>query len=164
MSDGAPTIRPAARALIIDTNERLLLFHHHDTSLREPDLWVPPSGALAIGETYGQALQRELWEEIGLSDVRLGPWVWSRRHVFRMAGNLYDARERYYLVRVESLTVQPQNLDPIEELVMVEHRWWSIPEIQSASGSEVFVPRSLGELLAPIIAGDIPQTPLEVGE
>ena len=143
MYDDSPIIRPSARALIIDANDQLLLIRHRDTSLSEPDLWITPGGALHEGETFDQALRRELWEEIGLSDAQLGPWVWSRRHIWRWGDDLYDSHERYYLVRLESLTVQPQNLTSIEEAVMVEHRWWDISEIQLASCSEVFVPRCL---------------------
>ena len=161
--DGTPIIRPAARALIIDSSNCLLLFHNHDPTQEEPELWITPGGALEEGESFEQALRRELWEETGLASTEVGPWVWSRRHIWRWGTDLYDTRERFYLVRVDSLTLQLQYQTPLERQVMIEHRWWSIPEIQSAPDSEVFVPRRLGELLMPIIAGDLPKTPLEVG-
>ncbi len=42
-------------------------------------------------------------------------------------------------------------------------RWWSVEEIVAHTGYETFVPRDLGRLLVPILAGEIPAEPLEIG-
>lgn len=42
-------------------------------------------------------------------------------------------------------------------------RWWSLDEIVAHTGYETFVPRGLGRLLVPILAGEIPKEPLEIG-
>jgi hypothetical protein len=44
---------------------------------------------------------------------------------------------------------------------MVEHRLWSAAEI--AASREWFAPRYLAKLLTPIIAGDLPAEPIEIG-
>ncbi len=164
MSSGQeqPINRPSARALIIDARDRVLLFRIHDPATLETEFWITPGGGLEPDESYQEAVRREVWEETGLSDPPIGPWVWSRNHRWTWAGQPMEGSERFYVVRVEGLDVSTVNWDDNELAVMKEHRWWSAAEIAEAT-SQVFVPRRLGELIAPIIAGFIPATPIETG-
>ena len=157
MSSVTPIPRPAARALVIDPDGRVLLFHAHDPGLDETDIWITPGGALEPGEEFEQALRRELWEEIGWVSGNIGPWVWSRHHVWNKDNDTYESTERFYLLRVTNNKVEPQFVTPLERRNIVEHRWWGVTEIQAATGHEVFVPRRLGDLLVSIVAGDIPE-------
>ena len=63
---------------------------------------------------------------------------------------------------MDGLEVSTDNWEDNELAVMKEHRWWSVAEIADAT-SQVFVPRRMGELIAPIIAGVVPVTPIETG-
>jgi 8-oxo-dGTP pyrophosphatase MutT (NUDIX family) len=164
MTGPTPILRPSARALVIDSEDRVLLFHAYDARLDEPDIWFTPGGGLEDGEDYEQALFREVWEETGLSLDYTGPWIWWRRPTFRVGDALYDTPERFYLVRVDRLEVTPQHVTAIERESMMGHRWWTVEEVQAATGTEVFYPTRLGALLVPIVAGDIPPVPIDVGE
>lgn len=42
-------------------------------------------------------------------------------------------------------------------------RWWRIEDIAGHTGTDVFSPRDLATPLAALIAGGIPETPLELG-
>lgn len=164
--EAVPILRPGARVILLDRDDRVLLFGTRERSSADGAddglLWITPGGALEDGESYERCAHRELWEETGIDDAELSPCVWVRQHVWRWGDALYDSRERYYLARVEAFEVHPQRLDGMELQSFVEARWWGVPEIEAST--EVFVPLDLAALLPPLIAGELPPQPLEVGE
>jgi 8-oxo-dGTP pyrophosphatase MutT (NUDIX family) len=158
----AAILRPGARVIVLDGRDRILLFRVRTPGQDPPESWITPGGALERGESHEDCARRELREETGLADVELGPCVWRRRETWRWEERLYDSPERFFLVRVERLEVVAQALGDIESVTLMGHRWWSVPEL--AASSAVFIPRDLATLLPPLIAGDLPPEPLEVGE
>jgi 8-oxo-dGTP pyrophosphatase MutT (NUDIX family) len=155
-----PEPRPAARVLVLDRLDRLLLFDGIVPNRERTRLWCPPGGALEPDETFEEAALRELAEETGIR-AALGPCVWRRKHAFEMFGKWYLGDERYFLVRVGTAEVDDSAREEVEKCLILGHRWWPAAEVQASR--ETFVPRRLGELLPPLLKGEIPPSPLDVG-
>lgn len=95
-----------------------------------------------------------------MTGVELGPWVALCEPVLNWAGELVQAHDRFFFVRIDSTTVTFENLNAAEREVFREHRWWDIEELR-ASGERV-VPPGLVDLLGHIIAGDVPTQPVRL--
>jgi 8-oxo-dGTP pyrophosphatase MutT (NUDIX family) len=158
--DRSVLVRRAARALLIDSNDRILLFDVID-AFDGRRFWLTPGGGVRDGESFEQAARRELFEETGL-DADPGACVWTRSHVFPARAGMTEAREQFYAVRCQPFEPDPANWEPAEAADLARHRWWSLPEITAATGA-VFVPRRLAELLPAVLAGEMPAVPIDCG-
>ena len=75
---------------------------------------------------------RELREETGLESVKLGPCIWTRRHVWQWGNVWYDNQERFFFLRTPRFNVVPVAPDMIDGEPQLDHRWWSLQEIEAA--------------------------------
>lgn len=153
-ADHTPTTRLAARILLLDAANRLLLMQARDP--RGLLFWVAPGGGLDAGETFESAARRELYEETGQS-LSTGPCVWTRRHVHEWNGRKLDQAERFFIARASSEQISPTKPDGY----IIGHRWWSLAEIEAST--ETFAPRRLAQFLRPILAGELPDPPCDCG-
>jgi TDG/mug DNA glycosylase family protein len=135
-----PEEREAVRAVVVDSGGRVLLLSWENQAGR---WWITPGGGLLAGEAEEAALRRELLEEVGLADFELGPVVLERTHVLPWGERLLRQHERYYLVRVASLAVEP-TIDLAPENV-TGHRWWTADEL--AATDERIAPPQLAGLV-----------------
>jgi ADP-ribose pyrophosphatase YjhB (NUDIX family) len=150
--------RPVARVVLIDDEDRVLLF---DTLLPYTRVWMTPGGGLKPGERPEDGAKRELWEETGVTDVTLSPCIWRVRFRFEREGLVYDQDEYYFAARAAGRDVDDANREVKERSEILEHRWWRLTEIRSSAAS--FRPRELAGLLPSILAGDVPEAPLIAG-
>jgi 8-oxo-dGTP pyrophosphatase MutT (NUDIX family) len=152
MSSG--TVRHVARTVVLDPDGAVLLLRYEDQSV---SYWVPPGGALRAGEPHVAAAQRELQEETGLH-ADIGPPLWIRRLVMPSAGRLVDQEERYFVVRLSVARPPVANQTPDEAIVKA--RWWTLDELRRSD--ELVFPEGFADLVAPVMLGAIPKTPLEI--
>ena len=147
--------------MLIDTQGRVLLQEVEAAHGRGSTVWITPGGGLEPGESHEEAAVREIREEVGHVNAQLGPWIWKRVHEFDFRGRRYRQSERFFLARCESFEVDDSGLDELELEVVKGHRWWTLAEIESAKDT-LFAPRGLPGLLAALLAGDLPPTPVDV--
>jgi 8-oxo-dGTP diphosphatase len=153
-------MRRAARALVLDESERILLVRFREG---EAAVWLTTGGGVEEGETDEQALRRELAEEAGLEELELGPLVWTRTVRRPLDGGRWDGQsERYYLVRVASFEPAPAlSWDELAAEGMTAVRWWTLAELETAEA--VFAPRRLPQLLRELLRDGPPAAPVDVG-
>ncbi len=154
-----PELRVAARAVVLDPDDRILLVY-----FRSPTTggtwWATPGGALDPGETHEEAVRRELREEAGIVADELGPCIWEREAVFEWGRRLVRQVERYFLVRVESAELAPQfTREQLEDEGLYDIRWWGLDELEAAD--VVFAPRRLPELVRELIKSGPPAEPID---
>jgi len=136
--------RPAARILLLDADERVLLFRF--TAGDRPPFWATPGGAVDPGESYEAAARRELREETGL-DLECGAEIHARTVEFT---TLEDVRviadERYFLVRTQGFELDTSAHTELERRGMQTHRWFDRAEL--ADWPEIIFPEDLADILA----------------
>lgn len=160
MTDRTLRIRLAARALLIDPDDHVLLvrFEFPDASV-----WALPGGGLDDGESTEDGLRRELHEELGLIDFELGPHIWNREHIIPMVTGHDGQRDRIHLVRVDRFEPVPTiGWEQMRAEHVHEMRWWSMPEIGGAT-DKLFAPRALFSLATSIVATGVPASPIDTG-
>ncbi len=158
--NGPLNLRHAARVLLLDESERLFLFRAERPETGEV-FWFPPGGGLERGEDARLAAVREVKEETGLAELRLGPEVWRRRHVFTWRGVRWDQHERWFLARVAHFEPDHSAMSEAERAELTASRWWTVKELEAAD--EELAPRDLALRLATLLAHGAPPTPIEVG-
>ena len=98
------------------------------------------------GETLEDAARRELREETGVSVADIGPVVFSQSVQLEFEGIRYQQDEHYFRVRVDEIAVDETGWTDTERRVVVEHRWWSVSELDSTD--ETVYPQNLAALLS----------------
>jgi ADP-ribose pyrophosphatase YjhB (NUDIX family) len=124
--------RPSARLLILDGENRVLLFRFSftDGPLAGVTYWATPGGGLEGSESYEAAAIREMQEETGLSVGSIGQHVAERECVVPMPdGESVISVERYFVIKVADASLSRDGWTEQELKVMTDHRWWSMDEL-----------------------------------
>jgi len=152
------TIIESARALLVDPQDRVLLMK---LAFNAPQTyWLTPGGSLHPGESFEDALRREIREETGLTLAHPGHWVWTSPKRIVRDGLPVDTLARVYIQRVSNFFAIPTALTSEELSMFRELRWWSIDEI--AGSRETFIPRTLAVLLSALLGGPWPAEPIVI--
>ena len=154
-------IRPAARAIVLDPDDRILLVRFVFPTGKT--FWATPGGGIEAGESPEDAIRRELAEETGLSNAEVGSVVWTRLHIVPFIGGEWDGQhEQYHLVRTPAFTPEPYlSWEQLNAEYVFELRWWELAEL--AASRETFAPRRLAALARDLVDNGPQLAPIDAG-
>jgi ADP-ribose pyrophosphatase YjhB (NUDIX family) len=138
-------VRRAARVLLLDPQDRVLLMRYDDGPPNGHH-WTTPGGGLNDGEDYRAAAVRELAEETGWGDVALFDEVDRRSFVMDYGGRLVRQQERLYLARTDQVSRQIRGVEAMHAADgIAAWRWWTLAELDSTA--ETVWPAHLANLI-----------------
>jgi len=150
--------RRAARVLLLDPADRVLLLHGFDPLEPGRQWWFTPGGGVEPGEDLRTAARREIEEETGIREVDLGPLIARRSSAFSFDGRSFEQDEWYYLARTGTTETDPSGQTELERRSTDGLRWWTGAEL--ADTAETVYPEALARLLAAVLADGAPAVPV----
>jgi 8-oxo-dGTP pyrophosphatase MutT (NUDIX family) len=146
------SLRRAARVLLLDDADRLLMFRGFDPAHPDRRYWVTVGGGLDAGESAVDGAARELAEETGLrlAPERLGAPVWHEVIEYPFDGVWCRQEQDFFLVRVPAFEVSTADFDELERATIDGHRWWTLAELEHTD--ERYYPPDLPGLLRRLLA------------
>jgi ADP-ribose pyrophosphatase YjhB (NUDIX family) len=140
-----PRLRRAGRVIVLDPDDRALLFRYDDGPPNGRH-WCTPGGGLNDGEDYLAGAQRELTEETGWTDVAVGEEVFEQTLIMEYAGEMVRQHERFFLARVP---VARRGLGQVAAMHdsdgIAAWHWWTLAEMGTTA--EMIWPPELADLV-----------------
>ena len=151
LGDDGLRFRRAARVILLDDDDRVLLIRGHDVDQPERSWWFTVGGGIDPGEDARSAAVREVREETGLvleAAELVGP-VFTRSAVFDFFAESCRQDEEIFLARVvvrdDDTVLSRDGWTDLELDVLDELRWWELDALRRVT-EEVF-PQGLADLV-----------------
>ena len=146
-------LRRAGRVIVLDPDDRVLLFRYDDGPPNGRH-WCTPGGGLNDGEDYEAGAQRELAEETGWTDVPVGGPVGGMVHertlVMEYADAIVQQHERFFLARVQTVRRELGEVAAMHSSDgIAAWRWWTLAEMDATA--EIIWPSGLADLIRGLI-------------
>ncbi len=152
-------LRSAVRGLIIDPDDRILLVRF---KFPRGVVWGLPGGGVNPGETFAQALDRELAEETGVRPTSIEGPIWNQTVYFDDFVRFSGQRNRVFLVKVDSPDLNPgMDRDALAAEMITDMAWWTLPDLEATT--EVTAPLALSRYADLIVRHGAPERPFETG-
>ena len=137
--------RTAARVILLDDRDRILLFRGIDSTRADAtSWWFTPGGGLEPGETMREAALREVFEETGtMLDSVAGP-VYEQQIDLVFEGVPLHQREQFFVAHIGQLDVSQVGWTELEKRTMLESRWWTLEMLEATT--ETVYPAVLAQL------------------
>lgn len=115
------------RGLVIDKKGRILVCYY-----RRYRTYMSPGGHLDDGETFLEALKREMWEEVGATEVKV------LEHIIDLYTVPNDTLSKYYLIEIDKVDTKNRELEPGEIKDGLTLRWATIQDIVEHNNIEYY--------------------------
>ena len=131
-ADRRRVTRRASRLIVLDRDDRVLLFRDSDLGLDPvPHWWITPGGGVDPGESDLDAAVRELREETGLVAEAvdfIGPV--ATRHVLHGYSDVVTAQDEvFFALNVDRFALDTSEHTAEEQACLVDHGWFSRDEV-----------------------------------
>ena len=138
--------RPTSRILLLDRDDRFLLFLTLAPDTSGVARWLTPGGGVDPGETHLQAAVRELEEETGLVMPNLGEPIWSHDFIVQWDAADHDTgHAEFFTATVDAFTPSDALWTDDERVDVLAHKWWTLHELDATT--ELFEPVELAQLV-----------------
>ena len=143
-------VRRAARVILLDPENRVLLMRYDDGPPNGSH-WSTPGGGLNPGEDYPAAALRELAEETGWHDIVLLGEALRREFEMQYGQRPVRQRERLYLARTDQPGREIRGVEAMHAADgIAAWRWWSLAELESTT--QTIWPAELADLIKSLLS------------
>ncbi|MFR0367529.1 NUDIX domain-containing protein [Streptomyces sp. MCC20] len=156
MTTSTPPLREAARAIVLDDDDRVLLLRYDENG----GFWATPGGSLEDADQgdHAAAVLREMGEELGVLQeaIELGDQLAERSKEHLVGGREVRQVEKYFLARVPAAAIDPARASQPDNIR--EHRWWTLAELSATT--ETVYPIGLAGLVTGVLEHGAPVRPV----
>ena len=154
--------RKSSRAIVLNNDNQIFLFQYHFDYLADSkSIWITPGGSLEEGESFEDALKRELFEELGVRWDKDCVEIYYRNPLYTLnTGETVQSIEKFFLIRVQEEQFSYANWTDSEKRRMLCGRWWSIEEIRQSE--DEFFTGDIICILTELSDGNIPPAPKKI--
>lgn len=144
-------LRRSARIFLFDENGDVLLIRF--VAQREDGpftCWVTPGGEVESGEPDHAAAVRELYEELGIQPVLIGPVHEETGGTYTHLGETVNNYDVFFAAQCRREEPRLAGITADEIALMREARWWTAEEIMHTQ--DLIFPPRLAELMPAVWA------------
>lgn len=154
--------RHASRVVLLSRDGRVLLIRSIDPADGSKPAWLEiPGGGIDPGESSAACAAREVHEEVGITELEVGPVVWTQYVEFSFGGYDFEQDEVIHVAWTDQTDlIDPQGLEFLEALAFQGASWWTREDVENST--EPFLPPGLPKLIGALFDGDLPDPPLDI--